>query len=85
MTRPKLRDANGQELSVGSRVTNTNAETVFINAKGSMRGTVVEHRSGPPVLAVRWDQVDGPALFWHSIDLMWRCPDLELTQPEETQ
>lgn len=78
----KVLDAKGEHLiRRGDRVTNTNAETEFKYRPGEMQGTVRTIEIGPPVVAVDWDEVRGPAPFWHSVDLMWRCPDLELIDP----
>lgn len=72
----RILDANGQELKVGDRVRSTGAETHF---RRQRTGRIHAFHSGPPNVEVAW----GHDRWVHAVDLMWRCPDLELLDPTE--
>ncbi len=79
---PVVLDVDGEELVVGDRVRSTNAETKFTR---TMTGHVAVFRTGPPVVGVLWDHTKASLrrmVFWHGVDLMWRCPDLQKIKQE---
>lgn len=78
--RLELKDAVGRRLTCGARVVSTGYETPFTETR---QGSVVDARSGPPVLAVRWDGDCTP--FWHSVDINWRVYDVRLLPGPPTE
>lgn len=75
--RLRITDSVGRPLKAGARVNSTGYETPFTETK---TGSVLTARSGPPVVAVLWD--DDPRPFWHSVDINWRVYDVRLAASE---